>query len=62
MVWVIGGLVVVFNTAVMWALVAGSDRRKWDDEYQKAENEGQAERIEEMRRSKIKKNEGGYSS
>ena len=39
----------------MWASAAGSDCRKLEDEYRKAENERQAERIEEMRRSKIKK-------
>ena len=39
----------------MWALAAGSDCRKLEDEYRKAENERQAERIEEMEEIEDKK-------
>jgi len=55
MLWLIGGLPVIVLVELMWLLVSGSDHRKWGSECRKAENEGQAECVEEMRRSKIKK-------
>ena len=57
MCWFILSLAAAINTAVMWAIIAGSDRRKWDVDYRKAKDDLQAKIIKEMmenRSNKIK--------
>lgn len=56
MVCFIIGFSLVSLAAIMWALVYGADRRRWDPEYRKAEDDKQAEILAEMlRKSKSMK-------
>ena len=50
------GFSLVSLAALMWALVYGADRRRWDSEYRKSEDDKQAEILAEMlRKSKSMK-------
>lgn len=53
MVCFIIGLSLVFVATFMWALVYGADRRRWDSEYRKNEDDKQAEILAEMMRKRI---------
>lgn len=44
------GFSLVSLAALMWALVYGDDRRRWDPEYRKAEDDKQAETLAELLR------------
>ena len=56
MVCFIIGISMAGLAALMWALVYGADRRRWNPEYRKAEDDKQAEILAEMlRKSKSMK-------